>query len=799
MAEVTEDKSLSKGSLNRSGSIELICGAALFVVAFAAYLITLTPTVPFWDAGEFIATAYVLGIPHPPGTPLYVLIGRLASIIPVSTIAVRLNFLSAFTSVLAVLFLYLSTLRLLKLWFKPPLKSFQTITCCLGALSAGLFAAFSRVFWDSAIEAEVYSLSSFFMMFCLWLSLRWWERLGEKNDDTLLLLIVYLLSLSVSIHLGTVLVAPSIVLLVFAVNWRSIFNSKFIGWAFLLCFVGVSVHLYLLIRSRLNPPIDEANPDNWRALWDVLRRDQYKPGSIFIRRADFSLQLGMYIRYLKEQFVLTNYLTPVSIYLPLALGIFGAVSHAMREKKGFLLIGTFFLITSLGLIIYLNFTASEVRERDYFYTFSFLIMAMWIGMGLAALADWVRISVKGGLQKPLIVSVWSISIILPILPVSPRPVSDRFFTHDRRGNFVAHDYAYNMLVPLEKNAVILTNGDNDTFPLWYIQEVEKVRKDVRVVNLSLLNTPWYIKQLKHQDPKVPIDMPDNVIDSLEPYRDAEGRAVLIKDIMVKHILEVNETRGAAKQPIYLAVTVPDQMGLAPRLTLEGLVFRVQPQPVGPYGKVDIDKTIQNLYHTFRYGGLLTEDRRYDETIYKDDNSFKLVQNYAAAHVRLAWQLREVQKIDDGIKEMEAARRINPFFEGVVGWLGIFYESAGKFDKARDHYREMLKKFANDPQIGLELRFRYALMLQSTGQANEAITELEKVCESGQFRDAVKTLGQMYWENGRQAEAVELLKRWLDVYPEDSEMRAIYAAYSGIFASEKVERRSGGKFIQLGKP
>src|SRR6185503_8298652 len=220
-----------------------------------------------------------------------------------------------------------------------------------------------------------------------------------------------------------------------------------------------------------------------------------------------------------------------------------------------------------------------------------------------------------------------------LVGISLLPMKVGWYEHDRSNFYIAHDYAYNMLTPLEKNAIVFTNGDNDTFPLWYNQEVEGVRKDVRVVNLSLLNTPWYIRQLRDQEPKVPLTYTNAELDALLPYRDEKtGAIVWVKDLATKNIIDNNQWR----RPLYLAVTVPDQMGLEKRLSLEGLVFRVNAQETGR--TVDVEKTMDNLYRVFQYKGLLDKNRAYDTTVYKDENAYRLVQNYTAAHVQIAYQL-----------------------------------------------------------------------------------------------------------------------------------------------------------------
>src|SRR5678816_92174 len=149
-----------------------------------------------------------------------------------------------------------------------------------------------------------------------------------------------------------------------------------------------------------------------------------------------------------------------------------------------------------GLIFYLNFTDHEVRERDYFFTNSYHFLAIWMGMGVAGTLDWLARAFEpaktsadaSGAVLPAKGERWGLWLgAAALLGISLLPARQGWYEHDRSGFYIAHDYAYNMLTPLGPNALVLTNGDNDTFPLWYIQEVEGVRKDVRVVNLSLIH------------------------------------------------------------------------------------------------------------------------------------------------------------------------------------------------------------------------------------------------------------------------------------------------------------------------
>ncbi len=175
-------------------------------------------------------------------------------------------------------------------------------------------------------------------------------------------------------------------------------------------------------------------------------------------------------------------------FLPLILGLVGLFYHARKHPKDFSVILLLFFMTGLAIVLYLNQKPLEPRERDYAYVGSFYAFAIWIGLGLMALID----AVPKKLPRPVIAVV----IFLICLVAVPGVLAwENWDDHDRSGRYTCRDFAMNYLNSCAPDAVIFTNGDNDTFPLWYVQEVENVRTDVRVVNLSYLGADWYIEQM----------------------------------------------------------------------------------------------------------------------------------------------------------------------------------------------------------------------------------------------------------------------------------------------------------------
>ncbi|MBD3237165.1 MAG: DUF2723 domain-containing protein [Candidatus Eisenbacteria bacterium] len=808
--------------LKRWGRDPVFWGGALVVlVTQVVYLMTLNVSCPFWDSGEFIATSYVLGIPHPPGTPLYVLIGRLFTLIPIASVAARVNYLSALASTLAALFTYLVVIGLARRWLRRPENGTDRLIAIGGGLVAAFFTAFGRTFWDNAIEAEVYALSSFVMILAVWLALRWEASgsAGQRNNN-LLLLIGFLLFVAVGIHMGSLLVAPAILLYVLLVSWRAIFpwsasasrtvtlivaGAVFLIWlvtesslmnavvlwalamlvvvAFgwwsrlghrnlpfwfaLLAIAGLSVQLFMMVRAGLDPPINEADPSNWERLWLVLSRDQYRPPDPFSeRQAPWAVQFTKHFwRYIHDQYHLGLRPAWFSMMIPFLIGGVGAAAQFWRDRRRFLLVATLVFFTTFFLIFYLNFKEDEVRDRDYFFVAGYHFFTIWIGLGAVAIARWLRgdpREVEGQLLEPSGGRVFGIGTAAILVLLSLFPVRHGWHEHDRSDFYVARDYAWNMLTPLEQDSIVFTNGDNDTFPLWYLQEVEGIRRDVRVVNLSLLNTHWYIRQLRDIEPRVRISLSEEEIDQLRAFMMPDGEIILVKDVMVHHILNENWD----DRPIYVAVTVPETMDLENHMMMEGLVYRIVEEEYEGE-QVDIEKTMHNLTEVFVYRGLLDEQGEYDESVYKDRTASKLAQNYAAAYVHVAQRHLEEGRDDAALDALERARQINPYFTGVLYTQGYLWLQKEQFAKAEETFRRLL-------ELGERTADAYRL-LAATLEAQGRIQEAEGVYRSAvEENPDVFELTQLYfthlWTSNRRSEAVAVVQDWLRRHPEDSATR-----------------------------
>lgn len=402
--------------------------------------------------------------------------------------------------------------------------------------------------------------------------------------------------------------------------------------------------------------------------------------------------------------------------LPLLLGLLGMAWQWRRGKSGkqsFWVTMTFFFMTGLAIVLYLNQTPYQPRERDYAYAGSFYAFSIWIGLGLMGLIGLVNKITKGKGEKAVLAVATVAGLLVPV-----QMASQNWDDHDRSNRFTCRDFGYNYLISCADNAIIFTNGDNDTFPLWYLQEVEGVRRDVRVCNLSYLQTDWYIDQMRRQayeSKPLPISWKrkqyvqgtrdvmyaQNLItDTMElkelidtyvlnddlssdgyahvPTRHAYVNGVSgsvlkgdslhgyelskvyvpLKERTFKHeemILEML-ARNNWERPMYFAVTVGDSyyMGLKKNFQLEGMAYRIVPRERKDGDvMVDTDKMYDNMMNKFRWGGVENGD------VYIDENNMRMCLTFRLMWIRLTDALIAEGKIDKAKKALDKCLEVIP--------------------------------------------------------------------------------------------------------------------------------------------
>lgn len=473
-------------------------------VLLTVYAVTAARGVTFWDAGEFLAAVHSLGIPHPPGTPLYVLVARVWA--DATSWAFGFTFAVNLLSAAATAAAGAIVARLFWRWLGDP----------LAALAAGLAAGLGSTVWLNATETEVYALTLLHSVILIWVC----AEGGARRDPRWLVLAAYLAGLGWALHLTALLSIPAA--LVLAVP--ALRNARWLHAiaAVLAGALGATAVLFLLVRARHDPPLDQGDPASWSSLWEVLLRRQYDVAPLWPRRAPLWLQLGNVIEYADWQYALGLHRepppswsrTPFTVVYAI-LAVRGAAAHRRADRASWRAWMVFLATASVGVVVYLNLRAGpsfgagvlpdgalhEARERDYFFTWAFVAWGAWAGSGcVAAARDIARHAASPRLRA---LAAW-LGLALAALPLALNYGAIR--EERRGGSRRARDAYRTILASIPPRGVFLAAGDNDTYPLWYAREVLGLRRDVTVVTVPLLPAPWYRRELARRHALLPDSM-----------------------------------------------------------------------------------------------------------------------------------------------------------------------------------------------------------------------------------------------------------------------------------------------------
>ena len=565
----------------------LHAAAATFVALASIYAITAAPDITWWDAGEFVAAAHTLGIPHPPGTPLYILIANVWGMIAgfLGT-AQAVNLLSALCTAGAGAVAASMLVR----------ATGSSAFGIAGALCAGTMSTV----WSSATEAEVYAPALLLAMLTLWSA----ERAGRTGDARFIALSGYLLALAGPLHVTALIAAPAAVLLaatrmdggfrtnIAATLGLTLVASGAIGtgrWVLAavaalalavlavrvrvarpilpLIAIAVSGFAFLLLRAQHDPGINQGNPSTFATMLDVIAREQYAIAGLWPRQAPVWLQVVNFLEYADWQVALrlgptvtpTIMRTSLSIVF-IVLGVIGSLAHRAFDRRSWNALALLALCGSLGVVVYLNLKAGpsigygilpddaphEPRERDYFFAFAFWTWGLWAGMGAVSLAArWLR-------RREL-------AALATGLAVAAAPALLNWRAMDRRREpeaSIPRDFAEALLDAAPPRGVLLVAGDNDSYPLWYLQHVHGVRRDVTLVTYPLLGAGWYRDELHR---RAGLGTPP-------PHDGWMG--------MASELAAIARSARQAGRPIAAAVTVERQVRqrMADSWRLAGLVY-----------------------------------------------------------------------------------------------------------------------------------------------------------------------------------------------------------------------------------
>ena len=535
----------------------------------------------------------------------------------------------------------------------------------------------------------------------------------------------------------------------------------------IIAVLGFTTYTMIVIRANATLPMNENHPKSFAQLITYLNREQYGDFPMFQRRwssepekagiyTNYSSDLDFFLKYqmnhMFQRYVAWNFIGRAShdqdgdwtwkgLYgIPFFLGLFGLYTHFRKNwKMASVFLFTFILMGYL-ITYYQNQQQPQPRDREYFYCGAYFVFALWIALGIKGLLDLIQEKLaQPSMAKPAIYGV----LILSTLLVPVRMLQINYFTHDRSKNWVPWDFAYNVLQTCEKDAILFTQGDNDTFPLWYIQDVEGVRRDVRIVNLSLVNTSWYIMLMKNasaypEAKAVPMNMPDSYIASIQPiaweprnvglpiskeaieqYQEKTGvildtsvtnngkitfllkntlqfgqtKALRVQDIAVYDIIMANEW----KRPVYFASTCsPDaKIGLDEYMWFKGLAWKLEPKKASQinYGMdpaiieanllnepVGFSKTPQSGYK-FREIA--------NPKVFIDENTARIISNYRSAFRGLAAYYMNVEKNPQkSMVILDKMETLMPHKKIPYGWeyaweMANFYNALGRTDKVKE--------------------------------------------------------------------------------------------------------------------
>ena len=510
-----------------------IPAAIAAALVFTLYLLTLAPSVAMWDTGEYMAATKVLGLPHPPGNPFFLLLGHAFATLPLPvSYGARINIMAALASALSSGFWFLITERIVSRWI---LERWQRLVV---AGLATLIGATAFTVWNqSVVNEKVYTVSLLFFTIVSWLMIEWMENPDAPNADRLLILVAFLLGPGYSNHPAGFLPLPAAGLAIVAVRWRTLLRWRLVLVALGALILGLTPFIYEPVRAAYFPAINEGAPTACETrleasctftsltkdrLMSNINREQY--GKKLERGADYPAQVGMWWLYFKWQWLRDSHMTMqgtqfVMAFIFLALGLLGGYVHWDRDRKTFWYFGPLMFTMTLALIYYLNFkygwsqdpgvqdVAREVRDRDYFYIWSFSAWGVWAAIGLSflweqlahMLGDGERVEEREKGKKQTFAAGWpsrrGFMRAAPILLIALVPLFANWKFASRAGHQFTDQWARDYLNSLEPYAIVVTNGDNDTFPLWYAQEVEGVRRDVTVAVTTYLDTDWFVRQM----------------------------------------------------------------------------------------------------------------------------------------------------------------------------------------------------------------------------------------------------------------------------------------------------------------
>nr|HDM59116.1 DUF2723 domain-containing protein [Bacillota bacterium] len=462
--------------------VRLWVGLALFLLAFFTYLKTLCPTIYVGDSGELITAASCLGIAHPPGYPIFVILIKIVSIIfPFGSFAERCALASALFGAASVLVLFKVCICVSENDHPTNRPPHFTV---LGSTLAAVAFTFSLTFWSQTTIAEVYALTLLVILLILYLVLLWQRQPEGSRDHRLLLAAAFIGGLGLSSHHTVALILAALVVYVIYRSPRLLRNSGILFGAMALGGLGASVYLFLAFRASTNPSLNWGIPDTFsRFVAHILRREYGSPSHTARTFALFIKQLGFYFSMLLKQF------TPLGAILA-AIGL--GVAFRRRNKTLLILLACF-LLCSLFFILYTNYRLIP-RDKslvEVFFIPSFAIAAIFLALGASSVLRKAHQMIKP--HNTFAISAGALAVLVCALPLFAN-----YFYNDKSRNFLTYDYGVNIIRSMPSDgAIVFVDRDMEVFTLLFLKDVERICPNIEIIDRSgILRRDFYVKDMR---------------------------------------------------------------------------------------------------------------------------------------------------------------------------------------------------------------------------------------------------------------------------------------------------------------
>lgn len=650
-----------------SSQDKTIISTLIFLITFLVYISTLAPTVTFEDSGDFISAVTTLGIAHPPGYPLYILLGKLFTFLPIKNIAYRVNLMSAVFASFTCIFIYLFSLQIQKKLTRNCVKDHDYFLTQLTSVIISLSFAFGITFWSQALIAEVYTLNAFFTVLFLVFVFKFLE--DPKINYKYLLTASFIFGLSLGAHLTPVLYLPLFALLFFLSKEKIESNQLISGLAFTL--LGVSVYLLIPLRATHNPPINWDYPTNINNFIRLITRKDYSTFSFLARTPQVA------IRQIKTAFysLFVNQFTVYFWWLGI-VGIWQLIKINWRIGVFFFL----FLVTILGTFTILSNlpmkTHLEISIRDVLFIPAYLIYSIFIGLGLKWFISSGSTIITKYKYQVSFSKLWNFFILLICISIPAIILATHYEEVDKSRYYFAIDLGNALLDTAEKNAIIFLKDDLHIFPTCYLQIVERKREDVTVISVNKLLVKWFYQSIAASNYLHFLQLP-----TFESFKDIQATQKYLKLLEKK----LNETirLNIATRPIYFFFAQPLKIDDQFYIVTEGLLNRVllapNPEAINIGACFYLPPKVIYQYRGTSKDGLSTDP--WITACALRFSNFHIYQgNYFAYK-------GEIQK---AIKEFKEAIRIKPDNLNAYFNLATLYTTIGNLEGAKKVYQLILQ-------------------------------------------------------------------------------------------------------------